>query len=214
MEAVLATFWFLVSCLAPLVFLGGIVVVAVNWARKGPPALSIDLRRSYFYLIAFITLLALLVGLTQVVGNLAALALDAPLPSYEYSGDRQLTDQEVARRNLALAVAGVAVSAPVWFFHWGRSRAAVNGDGSNLSRVYIYGVLALFLLGGLVFAGMFVFQILRLPLGLVDLAAPLEARGLVRDIASAGLSALIAILFWLYHWRVLESTPPPSLEIA
>jgi len=51
-------------------------------------------------------------------------------------------------------------------------------------------------------------------LGLVDLSARQELLGLVRDMASAGLSALIALLFWLHHWRAMEPVRPAVVESA
>lgn len=110
-----------------------------------------DVRRTYYYLVCFATLLMLIIGTVQLVQNILDLALPeepyrptqvemrerlrtAPgeAPALSQEEFRRMTEEEVTRqerqqrrralRNLLGNLALLGVAAPVYLYHWRQVR--------------------------------------------------------------------------------------------
>lgn len=112
-----------------------------------------DIRRTYYYLVCFATLLMLIIGAVQVVNNVVDLALPAEPyrpsmvemaerhrqapggePLYSREELQQMADEEAERmrrdqrrnniRNLIGSLALIGIAAPVYLYHWRQVRRA------------------------------------------------------------------------------------------
>jgi hypothetical protein len=86
-------------------------------------------RRLYLYFIAAVSLLALAIGLT----NLLELLLDQLRNSV---GDTAIVagDQDAARRQLSIYAAVTIVALPIWLLHWWLAERGLDGDDGEDER--------------------------------------------------------------------------------
>lgn len=152
-------------------------------------------RRIYTYLMAGISLGALVVGLTMLLGVLLDRIGLGPAGEVVSGGD------ETIRQQLTVAAALIAVSLPVWLIHWFVAERAVRPDRPgglgelNAPERGLYFALALAILlvvGASGLASAIQSSILRMagePFGHHDVAGDLGR-------------AFVAMGFWAYHVRV------------
>jgi hypothetical protein len=66
------------------------------------------------------------------------------------------------------------------------------------------------LITALTYGGKLVNQALKLIVGTVDWAKPVEAQIFWKDILSAAINSSLALGLWFYHWRLVERVPDAS----
>lgn len=143
------------------------------------------LRRSYVFLASAVALQAVAWSLISIVRNLV-----------EGGGGPQ--------EALAFQVAVVVIGLPIYLFHWRWAERLASSDdeerASPARRLYLYGMLALFLIPFLANAFSLCAAILRAPLP--DAAVP--SVGGLREAATENISAMVVLAALLvYHWRVV-----------
>ena len=86
-------------------------------------------RRLYLYFIAAVSLLALAIGLT----NLLDLLLDQVR---NVAGDSAIVagDQDAARRQLSIYAAVTIVALPIWLLHWWLAERGLASDDGEEER--------------------------------------------------------------------------------
>ncbi len=144
------------------------------------------LRRSYVFLASAVALQAVTWSLVSVIRNLA-----------EGGGGPQ--------EALAFQIAVVVIGLPIYLFHWRwAERLAASSDEERASparRLYLYGMLALFLIPFLANGFSIAAAVLRAPLP--DVAIP--SVGDLTDVAGESISAMVVLgALWLYHWRLVK----------
>ncbi len=128
-----------------------------------------------------------------------------PKPAYDPS--------HWARQRAAQSAALALVALPVWWIHWRRARRlAQESDGLFPLRLYLYGTMAVGLIATVIMAGRALGGVIQWGLGGVAVEDPIALRIFWKDMLSAGLNAIIALALWLYHWRTVESLPPPASD--
>ncbi len=179
-----------------------LVVAGITWfyhalvlredARDVPlGAEQAGLRRLYWYLVAGVGLLALLIGL----GGLLGVLFDA--------GDYIVAQQ---RENLAWFLATLLAGLAVWVVPWRKIQRETAEPGlpgalaraSTVRRFYLYFFLLLATLTFLIGAIFILSRLLTILLGEALLA------GDVRDMSLAAAYAIMAALVWLYHGWLLR----------
>jgi hypothetical protein len=152
------------------------------------------LRRLYFYVLAFLGLLAAFIGLQLVLTNLLELALGG------------ITLGVSAQRSqLASAIAALLVGLPLWILTWRpmaieASRVGEAGDDARRSMVrrgYLYLILFAGVLGVMFSAGALIYQILRALLGQQD-------NNLLLAILQPFITMLLFLAVLAYHWLILR----------
>ncbi len=154
------------------------------------------IRRLFWYLVAAVGLLATLIGLGGVI-SVGANA--ATLPGQTLAGD-------VLRERLAWFLAVLIAGLPLWLVAWRQIQAGVAAEGAAglaarrdpARRFYLYGFI---LLATLTFLGTAVFIVFLLLNALLGEA--LDERD-VGQLFTAAAYALLAVLVWLYHSRLLR----------
>jgi hypothetical protein len=152
------------------------------------------LRQLYYYVLAFLGLLATFIGLERLLSAILDLAF-----SVELLGIFALRDQ------LAAGLAAILVGLPVWILHWRVMLKDASQDGeagdyarrSLIRKSYIYIVLFAGVLGVMVSAGALIYQALRALLG--DPPENLMALEIQNLKTLVLFSTLLA-----YHWWVLR----------
>jgi hypothetical protein len=145
-------------------------------------------RRVYLYLVAFISLMMLLTGATNLLRLLAEIAFDLPRP---FS-----STEHYARDQFSLWGAVLLVSTAVWSIHWLLIRRTVAADQSGAERrtvwrkLFLYAVL--FVSSWLIFFA--TFDLVR---ALTGGGGDLRSRRMLSDAAPA---LLVYGLAWFYHW--------------
>ena len=164
------------------------------------------LRRLYFYLVAYVSLVMLLTGLATLVRVLLEqlLGLDSSgLLWGAFAGREQFREQT------AFGIALTVIGLPAWLLHWRVAQGwltvsavegAVQDDErtSGLRRLYLYGVLVTTTLTAYSAGRDLLAELIGLPLGLNS--GPDATAGLIRPLPYL----LIAALFWAYHWRIAD----------
>ncbi len=174
------------------VYYGRILRQEVRSASSEPR--RAELRRLYAYVLAGIGLAATFVGLYLLLSFLFDLLLD---PGAVWG--------VLLRKNLAAALATLAVGLPLWLLAWlpMRKESALEGEAGDRARrslvrkVYLFLALFAGVLGVMFSGGALLYQLIRLLLG-----QPAPDMLLV----SARLLALVLLflLLALYHWFALR----------
>lgn len=152
------------------------------------------LRRLYFYILAFLGLLAMFVGLQYFLAGLLDLAF----------GERTL-GVAALRDQLAAALAALLVGLPLWLIAWRPMvKEAVSagemGDFARRSLIrksYLYLLLFLGVLGVMFSAGMLIYQLIRALLGETFDSLLLAVLQQIKTLA------IFAALL-VYHWLALR----------
>ena len=164
------------------------------------------MRYIYLYSVSAVMLAVLYGALTLLAGG-AAGVVAAPAAS---------NASQQARATLASALAGVIMSAPLWFIHWRwavQEQARWSREPGHtvlraFHRFYLYSVVCLSLMALLIAGGITVAQLARVALAArVSYPADDWARGIAAAVQSAAL--------WAYHWRLIEraeSAPNPASQ--
>jgi hypothetical protein len=121
-----------------------------------------ELRRLYYYLLAFLGLLAMFVGLQLVLSGVLDLAFSA-----------KTFGIAALRNQLASGIAALVIGMPVWLMTWRPMalEAAQEGESADYARrsptrkAYLYLLLFGGVLGVMFTAGMLIYQLLRALLG-------------------------------------------------
>ncbi|MFC1936279.1 DUF5671 domain-containing protein [Chloroflexota bacterium] len=152
------------------------------------------MRRLYAYVLSFLGLGAAFVGLMFLVSLVIELAFDTGMVWGEW-----------VQRDMAAALAALLVGLPVWLRQWapmnreaaGQDQAGDHSRRSVIRKSYLYLALFAGVMGVMLTAGDFFFQVLRQLLGDTVDNFTLEV---VRSIAFLVLFAVLT----LYHWRALR----------
>ena len=156
------------------------------------------IRRLYFYLVLYVSLFMLMTGLATLVRVLLERLLD--VPSSGFFG--LFVGREQTQEQTALGIALVVVGLPVWGLHWRTVQKWLTGTQgvadrtSALRRLYVYGVLLTTAFAAYSASRDLIENMLALALG--------QAAGTVRLAGITGTLpfALVAGLFWFYHWQI------------
>ncbi|HEX9117242.1 MAG TPA: DUF5671 domain-containing protein, partial [Anaerolineae bacterium] len=162
-------------------------------------------RRFYLYLVALISLMALMAGLIDLSVGLVRLALNAP--------PLAIDGVTVAGGDLGLTALVVLISAPIWGLHWwlanrraraltmaGAPAASLRGRSAERSaatrKAYFYAGRFGALAASAGLAGLLIYELLA-----PRLHAPAVAGGWPAGPLSLAAGLLVAFLFWLYLYR-------------
>lgn len=159
--------------------------------REAPQQASI--RRLYYYLVAAISLTALIVGVANIGEMLLRLVMDWR-PAFVSASDWW-------RERLAWGVAATLVGLPVWLRAWRRMQntaLAANAQGqaergATLRKVYLYGVALVGAVVVLFNLSSAAYQFLRVVLG------EMSSNLVLGDVAGALVNSGVAAAAWLYH---------------
>jgi hypothetical protein len=159
------------------------------------------IRRLYFYLVLYVSVSMLMTGLATLIRVLLERLLDVPSSGFfgSFVGREQIQEQT------ALGIALVVIGLPVWGLHWRAVQKWLRGTQgtadrtSALRRLYIYGVLLTTAFVTYSASRDLIENLLALALG--------QAAGTVRLAGITGTLpfAVIAGLFWFYHWRIVAA---------
>lgn len=175
---------------------GAIMLVRLSSGPRG----ALDYKGGYLHFISFVTLLIFFFSLLNLVGNL----LDWVLPVGSVTGWSREWMREATVQSAALAV----VAFPVWLFCWRRARHMALQEGNLLlHRVYLYAVMIIAFVAGMVMGAKLISQPLRLLLGIARWTIPSGRRSLLHEAITGGVNALLAFGVWFYHWRLAEGLP-------
>lgn len=160
-----------------------------EWQRR------IELRRLYYYLLAFLGFVALFFGLQQLLSGLVDLILGG-----------EILGVAALRSQLAAALAGLIIGLPVWFIHWRTMAKEASQDSeigdyarrSLIRRSYLFLLLFAGVLGLMISAGLMIYQILRALLGN-------PSDDLLVDILQQFFSLLLFGAVVAYHWLSLRA---------
>ncbi len=156
------------------------------------------IRRLYFYLILYVSLSMLLVGLATLLRVLLERVLT--VPSTGLFG--LFVGYEQVREQTALGIALVVIGLPVWLLHWRVVHGWLAGPlgtddrASALRRLYLYAVLMTTGLATYLAGRDLLERLLALALGQVSGTARLAG------VTGTLPFAVVAAMFWLYHWRI------------
>ncbi len=167
---------------------GGLVEAGKDWQQRA------GLRRLYYYMLAFLGLLAAFSGLQVLFASLLQLAL---------AGDT--LGAVTTRDQLAMAIASLVIGLPLWIVSWRPMmiEAASEGEAADFARrslvrrTYLYLVLFAGVIGVMVSAGVLIYQIFRALLG--D-----PAENLLLIVTQQFVILLMFIGLLVYHWFVLR----------
>jgi hypothetical protein len=120
-------------------------------------------------------------------------------------------DLNNAREGLANSLATVLLALPIWYFHWRRyRRLAQERQAYLMYRIYGYAFMVIALVTVIVAGGNVLTQLFRALLGSVDLATRYAQLTLIHQTVGSLLAVGWALLWWRYHWRVVEALPEPA----
>jgi hypothetical protein len=172
------------------------LVLREDAAAAPEAAQQAAIRRLFWYLVAAVGLLAVLIGF----GGVISVGLNAAtLPGQSLGADAL---REQMARFLAVLIAGL----PLWLIAWRQIQVGISAEPpaglearrDPARRFYLYGFL---LLATLTFLGCAIFIVYQ---GLSALLSePLTRRDLTQLIQAAAF-ALMAVLVWFYHGRLLR----------
>jgi hypothetical protein len=152
------------------------------------------LRRLYFYVLAFLGLLAAFVGMQIICTDLLGLALGG------------VTLGIITLRNqLAAAIAAALMGLPLWILTWRSmakeaARPGEMGDEARRSLVrksYLYLILFSSVLGAMFSVGALIYQILRILLGQ-------QVTILFLASMQSSITLLLFSAVLVYHWLILR----------
>lgn len=184
------------SVLVILALLVGAIALSIWAARRGNVAL--DVRQTYFYLVAFVTLLIAFFFAFGLTGQVLSLALSSSsMPSDVFT-----------RQQIAGTLGTILVALPVWWFHWQQSRERALVTKRLLAlRIYLYALTIIALIPGVIVGGVAVSGFIKALFGLVDFSSADSVRVFWRDELTAIVNVLIVLIVWFYHWRAVERVP-------
>lgn len=150
------------------------------------------IRRLYYYLVAGVSLTALLFGIAQTAEILVRVLMD---------WQPAVAPEGWWRRLLAWGVAATVVGLPVWLRAWRRMQsvalaATLAGSAerrATLRKIYLYGVALVTALVVLVNLASALYQLLRLALG------ESSGSGLLGDFAGGLVNTIVVAVAWFYH---------------
>jgi hypothetical protein len=186
------------------VVLSSLIVGALLWAyhayvliedsRAAPNVeAQVNIRRVYWYLVASVGLLALLIGLGSIISVIIN-ALGGPLGI-----------TESLREQLAWSVAGLVSGLVVWLLPWRNSQREVDlpdaqgfmARSAAARRIYLFGFVLMATLTFLFCAIFLVYALLSFLLGVgADFG--------FSEIAHALAFAIMATAVWVYHGSILR----------
>jgi hypothetical protein len=164
------------------------------------------LRRLYFYLVAYVSLVMLLTGLATLVRVLLEQLLGPDSSGLLWGA---FAGREQFREQTAFGIALSAIGLPAWLLHWRVAQGWLTASGvegaawdneraSGLRRLYLYGVLITTALTAYSAGRDLLAELNGLPFGL-NSGADAMAR-LIRPLPYL----MIAALFWAYHWKIAD----------
>ena len=122
--------------------------------------------------------------------------------------DWELTN---AREGLANSLATVLLALPIWYFHWQRyRRLARERQAFLMFRVYGYAFMVVALVTVIISGGNVLTQLFRAVMGVLDLATRYAQLNLLHQTVGSLLAVGWALLWWRYHWRMVEALPDPA----
>jgi hypothetical protein len=185
--------------------IGAVIPLAVMWAYYGRMLnreLSAQpnqprragLRRLYFYILALLGLSVLLAGLFNLASFFAQLAFARAQYSIGF------------RNNLSDSLAALLVGMPLWLYTWRamQAEAAPSSDAGDHARrsvirkAYLYLILFLLVIGGMVVTGQLFFALFD------SLLSQVIPPDLAFQVSQLVLWLLIDLAFLFYHWRALR----------
>jgi hypothetical protein len=185
-----------VSVIILLLFPIAIIGVVVWAARRG--SIAFDVRQTYFYLVALVTLSSAVFSAFLVASGAFTVAFsNSPMPP-----DSSIWQQ------IAGALGMLLVAMPVWWLHWRDARRRALATKRLLAlRIYLYAVTVTALVTAVIVGGIAVSEIIKALFGLVDFSSADSARMFWKDELTAVVNLLTALLVWFYHWRTVERVP-------
>ncbi len=160
--------------------------------------LDLSALSAYFHLASFISLVAMTVGLAQVLEILLGdVMLDRP---------QLLGGADELRRRLVPRIAVVIVATPIWAFHWTliqrRARANVEEQRAFIRTLYLY-----LTLGGAAVASLFLLRSFVSHAVLLFAGVPETHSG--NPLGAVGL-LIPPLAVWWAHWRLATAEPPAA----
>lgn len=151
-------------------------------------------RRLFDYILSFLGLAATVTGLISLFSVLIDLVLD-----FSYLSASGIVEP------FSGSIATLAVGLPVWLLTWqpSQARALVDNDSGDHARrsvvrkSYLYLVLFASVIGGMVTAGMLVFNLINAALGV-------ETGSLLRDALNELTSLIVFVVLLAYHLTALR----------
>ncbi len=159
-----------------------------DWLRR------VEVRRIYYYVLAFLGFVAIFIGLQQLLTGLLELTLGG-----------EILGEVAVRSQLAGGLAALIIGLPVWVLHWRVMAVEARREGeigdyarrSLIRRSYLYLMLFASVIGLMVSAGMLIYQILRALLG-----DPIGQ--LVMVVLQQFVTLLLFGIVLVYHWLALR----------
>ena len=185
-----------VSVIILLLFPIAIIALVVWATRRG--GIAFDVRQTYFYLVALVTLLSAVFSAFLIAGGVFTVAFsNSPMPPNSYIWQQS-----------AGALGMLLVAMPVWWLHWRDARRRALATKRLLAlRIYLYAITVIALVTAVIVGGIAVSEIIKALFGLVDFSSVESARMFWRDELTAVVNLLTALLVWFYHWRTVERVP-------
>ena len=211
-----------------------IASVFIAMRRSGDsPHINLDLQAVYLFAVALVSLLIALFGAFGLVDTAAGFAFQTYLPPETVPAkplpdgtpppltpedERFRQDQlrgRFIREQLAQQLAIVAVTLPVWWFHWRGARQRASQRRAFLGlRLYLYLLMIVALVAAVVTGAQALGQLFQWLLGTVDWSDPLAAREFGKGVTTAALNSLLALMVWMYHRRELNRVPEDVTPMA
>ena len=152
--------------------------------------------RIQFFVGSFITALAALIGLVQVLTGIFASILRQPI----FLGTQQ-TELVTADSPIAVGLATLVIAGALWVYYWIKNANTIKSDGLWLGYVLIAGVGAT-LVAAIVSLSISLYQVLVWNLG--DPTTQKIAEHFA-DIPQSAAIASAGLLFWWYHRSLLPT---------
>jgi hypothetical protein len=154
-----------------------------------------DFRIQYF-VGSFITALAALIGLTQVLSGIFSSLLSQPI----FLGTQQ-TELVTANNPIVVGLGTLAISGGLWFYYWIKTANTLKADSLWLSYVLIAGVGATLVLA-ITSLSLSLYQLLVWNFGEPSTQKIAEH---FESIPQSGAIASATLLFWWYHKSLLPA---------
>lgn len=152
-------------------------------------------RRTYVYIVAFVSLAVTLVGVSGLIDTLLRMWLDRETSAYGTG---------VFSRGLASNIGLLLVATPIFLIHWSlaqRHRLEAAERASLLRKGFLYAATAWSLASMLANAAMLIFSMAELAVGL----PPSDAGTLPAEWTVAGLQIVINAALVAYWYSILQS---------
>ncbi len=110
-------------------------------------------------------------------------------------------ESQGAKEGVASSMALLLIAFPIWWFHWQRWRTLAQKELRFFFRLYLYALMVITVLIGLVSGGTAMSKIFQLILGNIPLGTPYGQLTFTKDIVGAIFGVALALVAWWYHAR-------------